>query len=165
MITWLSNLFTCTHSGSSGVCLPWFKYPYCARHTLSQLSWLDYRANEADFFNFKFKFDSWSKSLSCFCCWNRPIRSLIPTLCLLSPPGSWTTNDLHPVSRRVHQPLVRLPVRVECSSISVLSGVSDLPASLPAADWSQTSLHAQPAVLPGSHTDQVIEQKMHHVTS
>lgn len=71
-------------------------------------------------------------------------------------PGHWTDDDLHSVSGRLHQPAVWQPVRTGCSQISVLSFLTDVPAALPAADWSQTSLHPQPALLPGAHTDQVI---------
>lgn len=86
------------------------------------------------------------KNLDCTNC-------TIFTFCV---PGYWTVDDLHPVSSRLHQPFVWQPVSDGCSEISVLSAVSDVPAALPAADWSQTCLHPQPAVLPGSHTDQVI---------
>lgn len=73
-------------------------------------------------------------------------------------PAHWTVNDLHPVSSRLHQFAVWQSVSDDCSQISVFFDVSDVPAALPAADWSQTRLHPQPAVLPGSHTDQVTQR-------
>lgn len=74
--------------------------------------------------------------------------------------GCWTADDLHAVSGRLHQSAVWQSIRGGCTEINVLPGVSDVSVALLAADWSQTSLHPQPAVLPGSHTDQVIRWKL-----
>ena len=80
------------------------------------------------------------------------------SLCVFSP-GDWAADDLHAVSSRLHQSVIWQPDGDDCPQISVFSGVSDVPAALSAADWSQASLRAQPAVLPGSHADQVTRLK------
>lgn len=74
--------------------------------------------------------------------------------------GCWTADDLHTLSGRLHQSAVWQSISGGCTEINVLPGVSDVSVALLAADWSQTSLHPQPAVLPGSHTDQVICWKL-----
>lgn len=98
-----------------------------------------------------------------FCRWTVPLITFvsstqIPTVFFFT--GHWTADDLHPVSGCLHQSALWQSIRDGCSEINVFPGVSDVSVALPAADWSQTSLHPQPAVLPGAHTDQVIPQKL-----
>lgn len=102
-----------------------------------------------------------------FCGWTVPLIASVssphlPTVFLFVffLTGHRTADDLHPVPGCLHQSAVWQSIRDGCSEINVFPGVSDVSVALPAADWSQTSLHPQPAVLPGAHTDQVIPQKL-----
>lgn len=95
-------------------------------------------------------------------CLNTWIKCFFSPFC--SVPGCRTADDLYAIPSCLYQTAVWQSIRNSCSWINVFPGVVDVSVALPAAHRSQTGLHPQPAVHPGTHTDQVMMMNMMMMT-